>query len=145
MLYQLLILASLVSCQQRKEPAQHLVRKHVVAAPPQHAISKVVVKSVHFDITTFINVACNAFEKQFPDAATTLITDKATLAELSRRVVLFKPTKEKFPLDTRAKVFIYHSDNTCDTLCISKFRMVLNGNPIQYDKSLNSLLQISTD
>lgn len=145
MLYQLLLLVSLASCQQEKGPAQPIARKEIAAVPPQRAISKVVVKAVHFDITTFINVDCNAFEKQFPDAATTLITDKAILAELARRVVLFKESKAKFPLDTRAKIFIYHSDNTCDTLCMSRFRMVLNGHPIQYDKSLSGLLQINID
>lgn len=145
MLYQLLIFASLVSCQQEKKPVQRKERIRIVDAPPKPQITKVLIKSVHFDISTFENVDCNTFEKQFPEASTTLVIDRATLAELSRRIVLFKPTKEKFPLNTRAKVFIYHSNNSCDTLCMSRFRMVLNGTPIQYDKSLSGLLQINID
>ncbi|MGI4866836.1 MAG: hypothetical protein ACRYFZ_23155 [Janthinobacterium lividum] len=99
-----------------------------------------VVKAVDFDIETYAGVSCDAFDKQFPEATTTLIVDHATLAALSHRVVLFKKGDRDYQMDTRAKAIIYYTNGTTATICIDRFSMHFNGKRINYNKEIGRLL-----
>lgn len=141
--HRLLLFLTLFSCQEKK--GDNAKQSKVLSKAPERFINKAVVKSVNFSITTYSDISCDVFDRQFPNADTVLVTDKTVLKELTKHLILFKKTDQKYPLDTRAKVIIYFSDSTISTICMSRFRMVLNGLPIEYDKKLSKLLKINVD
>jgi hypothetical protein len=87
---------------------------------PKNDINKIVVKWVAFDMETDIRMECDQFENSFGGGyfKTSISSEK----EINSMIIIIKGLKRidnAYQPDVRGKMWLYHSNNTIDTICFS--------------------------
>ena len=107
-------------------------------------ITELQVYTVDFDTETVIKISCENFNKYFQDEIKkTVIKDSEKLKEFDKIIKSLKNDPRKYFPDVRGKVLIKYSNNTIDTLCISRFGLELNGIAMIYDQRVVRIISLS--
>jgi hypothetical protein len=100
-------------------------------------VTKIEVKKVDFYITSIIHIDCNVYEKYFNTMKSRhIITAKDSISLLMNIISNLQKDTSNYRPDTRAKLLIYHKNNSIDTLCMSLVGILLNGESYLVDKRL---------
>ena len=104
-------------------------------------ITHIVVKKVDFDITSIISIGCDNFESAFDkqiDVVT--INSKEELKQFQNFLTSIKSDSENYIPDVRAKLLIFYSDGSIDTLCLSDLGMTFNGKSLLVDQDIKQFV-----
>jgi hypothetical protein len=105
-------------------------------------VAKIEVSKVNFYMTSIIHVDCNMYEEHFNTTKSRYIIENKDSIDLFMNIIhnLQKDTADYRP-DARAKLLIYHKNNSIDTLCMSLVGILLNGESYLVDERLIELIE----
>jgi len=87
---------------------------------PKNDINKIVVKWVDFDMETVIRIECDQFENSFGGGYfKTSISSEKEISNMINMIKVLKRMDNAYQPDVRGKMWLYHSNNTIDTICFS--------------------------
>lgn len=96
--------------------------------PREKDIERALLKKVNFDINSIVNIKCENFESTFKNKLELIeINDTSSLRKLELVLKSLKSDSIGRELDVRAKLILFYSDRTKDSLCMDRFRVTLNG------------------
>ena len=130
------------SCTSPSESSQE-VNSVPPLAQKKKELVQVTGSAVSFNISTFVSITCAGYDKQFSDASPILITDKAKLLSISKRLEGLQQDLNGYGVDVRAKAILAYNDQSHDTLCLGNFTSHYRGRTVVADTVLNQLLGIN--
>jgi hypothetical protein len=127
-----LIATSLLSCGNRQGN-----KKIEINNIEKDFVTKIKIRKVSFYMTTIAHVDCGEYESWFnAEIRTHVVKNRDSISMLISIIDNLQTDTLYCNPDTRAKLFIYHHNNTTDTLCMGLGGILLNGKSFFLDKKL---------
>jgi hypothetical protein len=109
-------------------------------------VTKIEIKKVDFGILTIADVDCIDFEYIFNSDMDITTVEKKDSINLFMEIIsnLLRDTAKcdfNYSPDVRAKLLIYHNNNTIDTLCMDGWRIMLNQELYIMDERLLKMIE----
>lgn len=104
-------------------------------------ITKIKVMKINFNIVTVIPIDCDNFLNERSEITISTIEDKDTICQIMGFIDSLQKDEINRNTDVRAKMLIYHKNNLVDTLCMSKYEILYNGESYKINKNLLELIE----
>ncbi|WP_183556919.1 hypothetical protein [Mucilaginibacter sp. SP1R1] len=104
------------------------------------------VKSIRFKFTelgreTQFRIACDKFDTFFPEGKIKNFTKSAGIDSVMQLLTNMKPINDGTEPDVRGKIYITHTNNTIDTLCVGAKALTYKSTTYQTPQELLVLIQ----
>jgi len=123
----IVLIIALISCQPKPNPADS-------------------VKSIQFKFTelgreTQFRISCDKFDYYFPQGHEKRFDKKPGIDSVMQLLTGMKPAGEGIQPDVRGKIYITHTNNTTDTLCVGVKSLDYKGSTYETPPELLVLIQ----
>jgi hypothetical protein len=85
---------------------------------PAEAVKSVSLKFTELGRETIISIDCDKFDHYFPESKVKILTQSKAIDSLMLILNNMKRAEDGYKPDVRGKIYITHTNNTIDTLCV---------------------------
>jgi hypothetical protein len=103
---------------------------------------RIELRKVDFGITSIFTVHCDGFEGFFDDEMeTVVISREKEIERIKEAISNLEIDTSNYQPDVRAKLLLFHNDNTVDTVCMSDIGVVINGKSFKANSALVKIIE----
>ena len=85
---------------------------------PAEAVKSISLKFTELGRETIISIDCDKFDHYFPESKVKILTQSKAIDSLMLILNNMKKAEDGYKPDVRGKIYITHTNNTIDTLCV---------------------------